>query len=54
VDISDGVKARAPKAKARGIKAKDLTSKAKDKDKVINRDQGLPQGHDEPTQYCFL
>ncbi len=27
--FSDGVKARAPKAKAIGIKAKDLTSKAK-------------------------
>jgi len=37
---SDGVKARAPKAKA--------------KDKVINRDQGLRQGHDDPTQYHFL
>jgi len=41
---SDGVKAKA--------KAKDLTSKAKDK--VIHRDQGLRQGHDEPTQYYFL
>jgi len=38
VAISDGVKARAPKAK----------------DKVINRDKGLRQGHDEPTQYNFL
>jgi len=49
---SDGVKARAPKAKAIGIKTK---AKVKDKahkakDKVINRDQG----HDEPTQYHFL
>jgi len=47
--ISDGVKARAPKAKAIGIK-----TKAKAKDKVINRDHGLRQGHDEPTQYHFL
>jgi len=39
---SDGVKARAPKAKT---KAKEM---------VINRDQGLRQGHDEPTQYHFL
>jgi len=41
--ISDGVKARAPKAKAVVLK-----------DKVINQDQGLRQGHDEPTQYHFL
>jgi len=44
---SDGVKARSPKAKA-------VVHKAKAKDKVINRDQGLRQGHDEPTQYHFL
>jgi len=48
--ISDGVKARAPKAKAIAIKAK----AHKAKDKVMNRDQGLRQGHDEPTQYQFL
>jgi len=41
---SDGVKARAPKAKAIGIKTK---AKAKaQKGKVINWDQGLRQGHD--------
>jgi len=64
---SDGVKARAPKAKTKakaeaiGIKtkavvhkAKAKSHKAKAKDKVINRDQGLRQGHDEPTQYHFL
>jgi len=58
---SDGVKASAPKAKAIGIKtkAKAVVHKAKAKahkakDKVINRDQGLRQGHDEPTQYHFL
>jgi len=38
---NDGVKARAPKAKA-------VVHKAKDKD--INRDQG----HDEPTKNHFL
>jgi len=38
VTDSEGVKARAPKA---------VVHKAKDK--VINRDQGLHQGHDEPT-----
>jgi len=40
--ISDGVKARAPKAKAIGIKAKAIVHKAKAhkaKDKVKNRDQ---------------
>jgi len=38
------------KAKAKGIKAKAVVHKAKaHKDKVINRDQGLRQGHDEPT-----
>jgi len=61
--ISDGVKAIAPKAKAIGIKtkakavvhkAKAKAHKAKAKDKVINKDQGLRQGHDEPTQYHFL
>jgi len=55
---SDGVKARAPKAKAIDIKTKAVVHKAKAKahkakskakDKVINRDQGLRQGHDEPT-----
>jgi len=58
---SDGVKARAPKAKTKaiGIKAKAVVYKAKAKahkakDKVINRDQGLRQGHDKPTQYHFL
>jgi len=56
---SDGVKARAPEAKTKaiGIKAKAVVHKAKAKaykDKVINRDQGLCQGHDEPTQYHFL
>jgi len=58
---SDGVKARAPKAKAIGIKIKakanTVVHKAKAhkaKDKVMNRDQGLRQGHDEPTQYHFL
>jgi len=54
---SYGVKARAPMAKAIGIKtkAKAVVHKAKaHKDKVINRDQGLRQGHDEPTQYHFL
>jgi len=57
---SDGVKARAPKAKAIGIKtkAKAVVHKAKTKahkakNKVINQDQGLHQGHDEPTQYHF-
>jgi len=49
--ISDGVKAKAPKAKATA-KAKAVVHKAKDK--VINRNQGLRQGHDEPTQYHFL
>jgi len=49
---SDGVKARAPKAKAVVHKAK--AHKAKANDKVMNRDQGLCQGHDEPTQYDFL
>jgi len=44
---SDGVEARAPKAKTKAI-----VHKAKDK--VINRDQGLRQGHDETTQYHFL
>jgi len=34
------------KAKAKTHKAKD---KANAKDKVINQDQGLRQGHDEPT-----
>ena len=61
-NISDGVKARAPKAKTKakaiGIKAKAkanaVVHKVKAKDKVINRDQGLRQGHDEPTQYHFL
>jgi len=48
---SDGVKARAPKAKT---KAKVKTHEAKAKDKVINRDQGIRQDHDEPTQYHFL
>jgi len=43
---SDGVKARAPTTKAK--------AKVKAKDKVLNRDQGLRQGHDEPTQYHFL
>jgi len=57
--LSDGVKARAPKTKAIGIKAKAIVHKAKAKahkakEKVINRDQGLRQGHDEPTQYHFL
>jgi len=42
---SDGVNARASKAKAVVHKTKD---------KVIYRDQGLRQGHDEPTQYHFL
>jgi len=42
---SDGVKTRAPKAKTKAHKAKD---------KVINRDQGLRQGHNKPTQYHFL
>jgi len=51
IKFSDGVKARAPKAKAIGIKTK---AKVKAKDKVITRDQGLRQGHDEPTQYHFL
>jgi len=46
VNVTDGVKARAPKAKTK--------AKVKAKDKVINRDQGLRQGHDEPTQYHFL
>jgi len=71
VSTSDGVKARAPKAKTKakaiGIKAKANAKavvhkakakahKAKDKakDMVINRDQGLRQGHDEPTQYHVL
>jgi len=59
IKSSDGVKARAPKAKTIGIKtkAKAVVHKAKAhkaKDKVINRDQGLCQGHDEPTQYHFL
>jgi len=40
------------KAKAVVHKAKAKVHKAKDK--VINRDQGLRQGHDEPTQYHFL
>jgi len=57
ISISDRVKARASKAKAIGIKAKAVVHKAKAhkaKDKVINQDQGLCQGHDEPTQYHFL
>jgi len=65
VCASDGVKARAPKAKTKakaiGIKTKakaivhKATAKAhKAKDKVVNRDQGLCQGHDQPTQYHFL
>jgi len=48
---SDGVKAIASKAKT---KAKAVAHKAKAEDKVINRDQGQRQGHDEPTQYHFL
>jgi len=51
---SDGVKARAPKAKAIYIKAKAKAVVHKAKDKVINRDKGQRQGHDEPTQYHFL
>jgi len=47
---STSVKARAPKAKAVLHKAK----AHKAKDKVINQDQGLRQGQDEPTQYHFL
>jgi len=35
-------------------KAKAHKAKAKAEDKVINWDQGLRQGHDEPTQYHFL
>jgi len=53
-----GVNARAPKAKTKakaiGIKTKAKAVVHKAKDKVINRDQGLRQGHDEPTQYHFL
>jgi len=55
VTLSD---ARAPKAKTKAksvvhkVKAKAKAHKAKDK--VINRDQGLRQGHDEPTQYHFI
>jgi len=33
-----------------GVKAKAVVHK----DKVLNRNQGLRQGHDEPTQYHFL
>jgi len=51
---SDGVKARAPKTKTIGIKTKAKAVVHKAKYKVINRDQGLRQGHDEPTQYHFL
>jgi len=51
-----GIKAKT-KTKAIGIKAKTVVHKAKakaHKEKVINWDQGLRQGHDEPTQYRFL
>jgi len=57
VITSDGDRAPKAKNKAIGIKAKAVVHKAKAheaKDKVINRDQGLRQGHDEPTQYHFL
>jgi len=36
------------------IESRPEPPKAKAKDKVINRDQGLRQGYDEPTQYHFL
>jgi len=48
---SDGVKA---KTKAKAVVHKAKAHKAKDKDKVIDRDQGLRQDHNEPTQYYFL
>jgi len=50
---SDGVKARGAKAKAKAVVHKAKAKAHKAKDKVINRDQGLRQGHDEPTQYHF-
>jgi len=46
---SDGAKAIGIKTKAKAV-----VHKVKAKDKVINRDQGLRQGHDEPRQYHFL
>jgi len=56
----DGVKVRAPKAKnkaeAIGIntKAKAVVHKAKAKDKVINRDQGLRQGPSMTNQHNII
>jgi len=42
------------KAKAKALVHKVKVKAHKAKDKVINRDQGLRQGHDEPTEYIIL